>query len=239
MDRRTGELLTRLQAIDAEIDALRAELSHGATYVRMTTLQSEVRKAEDRLAKLDRELEALRASQREKELDVADLEEKIATVKEQLFGGRVRAARELAALEEELKYLEQAKRRKEDELLELMVEAEEVSGAIAQDKASYRVKEAELEEVKARWASEESEIKSRIEALTLDRAGVIAELGTDLVSLYERLRKSGDGTAVARLEGAKCSGCNVDLSRSALEEIRSGATAIPRCEYCGRIVVEL
>lgn len=239
LDRRTAELLTKLQQIDAEIDALRGELSHGPTYVRLTTLQSEVLKAGERIAKLDRELEALRSSQREKELDVADLEAKIAAVKEQLFGGRVRAARELAALEEELRYLEQAKRRKEDELLELMVEAEEVSGAITQDNLSYRAKEAELEEVKTRWASEKFAVESSIEALRQERAAVVAKLGAELVALYERLRKSGDGTAVARLAGAKCSGCNMDLSRSALEEIRSGQSAMPRCEYCGRIVVQL
>src|SRR5262249_44903204 len=51
------------------------------------------------------------------------------------------------------------------------------------------------------------------------REEAAASLPADLLARYEALRPRFDGVAVARLDGARCTGCHLTLSTTALERI--------------------
>jgi predicted nucleic acid-binding Zn-ribbon protein len=67
------------------------------------------------------------------------------------------------------------------------------------------------------------------------RSGRARELPAGLLSDYERLLRARGGVAVAAVNSAAfCGGCRVTIRPQAIQELRSGTTAMMRCESCGR-----
>ncbi len=63
-------------------------------------------------------------------------------------------------------------------------------------------------------------------------------LDAGLVDRYERLRARHGGVAVARLEGARCGGCHLDLSTAEVEAVRAVEPGtFADCPNCGRLLV--
>ena len=67
---------------------------------------------------------------------------------------------------------------------------------------------------------------------------VARTLPESVLTRYDRLRRTFDGVAIARLEGGRCLGCHLALSTSELDRIRHApADAVVECEHCGRLLV--
>ena len=59
-----------------------------------------------------------------------------------------------------------------------------------------------------------------------------------LVGLRAAARRASGGVAVARLHGARCEGCHLEIPSAELEEVRRApADAIVSCPECLRILV--
>jgi len=66
----------------------------------------------------------------------------------------------------------------------------------------------------------------------------VAELPSDLLALYDRLRESKGGVGAALLRAGSCGGCMLDLDHAELATIRAAADDdVIRCEECSRILV--
>ena len=65
--------------------------------------------------------------------------------------------------------------------------------------------------------------------------GRAKDLPAGLLSDYERLLRARNGVAVAAVGvTAICGGCRVTIRPQAIQELKSPATAMMRCESCGR-----
>jgi len=238
MDPRTAALLLQLQSVDSEAENIRRELDGSELLAKLRERQQTLERINSEIEKIRKELSELHVAQREKELDVQALEEKEEEVRKQLYGGEVRAVRELTALQAELDEIAKAKDRAESQLLELMLEAESASNTLAIGESEQKDLEGEVARLGAEWARIEERLRGQLAALESRHEEIAAQLDPPTLELYERLQKMLEGVAVARLEGSKCSGCNLDISRAAFEEIEHNQAGIPRCEYCGRILVK-
>ena len=70
------------------------------------------------------------------------------------------------------------------------------------------------------------------------RRPLVADLPTDLVALYDRIRESSGGIGAALLRAGRCEGCRLELSGSERSEIRAAAPDdVVRHEECRRILV--
>jgi predicted nucleic acid-binding Zn-ribbon protein len=70
------------------------------------------------------------------------------------------------------------------------------------------------------------------------RAAVVALVGEDLVTLYERIRSSHAGIGAAELRQRRCGGCHIELNQVDMNRItQAPADEVLRCEECGRILV--
>ena len=103
--------------------------------------------------------------------------------------------------------------------------------------------DAELPELEASAAAAaalpaEASITEELATLAAGRAELVARLDSTLLQRYERLRERLGGVAVARLEGARCGGCHLDLSTSELGEVKAvGPGEFAECPQCGRLLV--
>ena len=70
------------------------------------------------------------------------------------------------------------------------------------------------------------------------RVASAANVAGELLSAYEPLRAQLGGVAVARLSGARCEGCHLEIPSAQLEAVRRAPEdSVVSCPECLRILV--
>jgi predicted nucleic acid-binding Zn-ribbon protein len=120
-----------------------------------------------------------------------------------------------------------------------MERLEELStGLAAAQEAMDRIRR-EAQEAAAAWERRQGEMAAETADLEARRAQVVAELPAELVALYEKVhQRSGQGAAPLR--HGRCGACQLQLSSSDLDRVRTAAPDdVVRCEECGAIMVRV
>src|SRR5262249_41174017 len=146
-------------------------------------------------------------------------------------------ARELEALQHELGTLGRRQGELEDAELELMEQREQaqtVLDEVEQRLSAAREKRAEAER---RRDDTLSELDRDAKFRRSGRAPLIADLPTDLVRLYEKIREQ-TGIGAALLRAGRCGGCRLELSGSERSRVKMAPPdEVIRCEECNRILI--
>jgi hypothetical protein len=219
------EIDSAIEAATASLAAVEEQLGEGEELIAGREAVEEARHA----------LEGVSRQQRELEWQVDDLRSRLSDVEGKLYGGSVRNPKELAGVQEEANILKGQLRRREDELLELMVRVEEAQAAL-------REAEESLSEVEERWRQEQQELMGDKERLEGELAGLEDRRGQQLgliearvLALYENLRERRQGRAVVKVERGMCGGCRISLPMTVLQKARSGLDVV-QCVSCERIL---
>jgi predicted nucleic acid-binding Zn-ribbon protein len=155
-----------------------------------------------------------------------------------MYAARGSSTRDLQAMDEEVRHLNQRRSELEDEELVAMVDQEPIDAALA----ALAGRKAPIEEkaniLRAEVAQGRAEIDGELEAARAARAGEAAQLPPALSERYEVLRARLRGTGAARLVGHRCSGCHLELSPVEVDRIRAmSPDTVVTCDQCGRILV--
>lgn len=82
------------------------------------------------------------------------------------------------------------------------------------------------------------DLEGEIAVLESRRQSAVDAAPAALVGHYESLRRTHKGTGVARLVGAQCTGCHLELSRAEAEQVRHVPDdQLPDCPSCGRVLL--
>ena len=228
------EDLLDLQAADSDIDRLldrRANLPELDAY----------RTAHKELTEIEQQLSVVTARLREVDLasDKSDgeleLEEEKAHREEQrLYAGGL-SARDAQYLRAEVDMLRRRISEREDGLLALLEEREELGAAASKlesERDAVAAEKGRIEEVvSASW----KEMDNGVARLEARKAEIVPLIDLQLIELYEEIRPSKEGVGVARLGEGVCGGCHLTLS--AAEQIQAAKAFPPRCIHCRRILV--
>ncbi len=230
----TEELLA-LQAVDTTADQLIHRRSHvpelaDATAARVVRADWERNRDE-----IGRRLDELTAVIESAENDSGDIDRHRDRLNAQLR--TVYAPREAEALQHEIKVLSDRRSDLDDRGL-LALEQQSV---LDDERSSHLGLEptvnAALEAAEAALSSAMSEIDRQLAELEVRRAGLRAELPSQLLTRYDSLRAQL-GVAVARLVGSRCDGCHLDLSAVEVEAVRAvDRDELAECPQCGRLIV--
>ena len=228
--------LLDVQAIDTSL----AQLAH-----RLRTLPEIAE-----LERVSREVAALDDQRIRAQVGVDDIDRDIARLEKDIEQVRARAdrdrgrlddgrgpARELEALQHELATLTRRQTELEDAELELMEQREQAQGEL--DGIEQRLAGARDERVAIEQRRDEvfADVAKEQEWKRAARVPLVADLPTDLVQLYEKIRES-TGVGAALLRAGRCEGCRLDLSGSERSRVRSAPPdEVIRCEECRRILV--
>ncbi len=190
--------------------------------------------------KLQEEISTLEKSQKRLEDEVASIEETVADYNSQIEAAQTGSSKELMDLSEAVESRKSQQFKLEDEILTLMEELQPKT-----EKQS--VSEAEHQELQKRSRSLEEEItkklgsiKADLEGLTAKRAELTSQIAANIIDTYEKLRTHHDGIGVARLEGDKCFGCDLNMTHppGEIEQLKNvPEDGIPQCTECQRILV--
>ncbi len=234
------DTLTRLLAVQ-DFDTAITQLQHRRDSLVATSGLAE---AEAQLAALEAERSdaaarraALTATQKELEEQIAAISERRGTVEQRMYAA-TGSARDLQAMNDEVRHL--TERRAELEELELvaMLEQDPVDAELAALAERMTPLQARTKELGEQVARDQLEIEAALASTVASRAAEAAQLPTGLSDRYETLRAHLKGTGAARLIKNRCDGCHLELSSVEVEKIRALPPGeVATCEQCGRILV--
>jgi len=224
-----------LQQRDTAVDQLRHRLATLSERTLVSGLQQELARVRAELATAGGEREVLAARQERLEGDVATGEAKRRTLEGRLASTSV--PREAQAMSEEIDGIKARQLVLEDELLEIMEALEPIEAGVTAGEAEEAALQQRLGEAREALSGAETAMEGEIAAAVIARADAAQAIPAALLDRYERLRAKLGGVAVATLDGARCTGCNLTLPTVELERVRgAGPDTIVECEQCGRIL---
>jgi predicted nucleic acid-binding Zn-ribbon protein len=225
----TGQLY-KLQQLDLELQKKLQELSE--VNHELGDNKSLVA-AESKLSSHKEQLENISRKQKNSEWELDDLQERIRLIDSRLYSGTTKDPKELVNLEKEVKGLKSQIRPKEDTLLGLMSQMEEIG-------ANVKTIVEEIERLKREWKQKQetfgqrkSEIETLLAKLKEDRVALAQQLDSEALNIYERIRLSR-GQAVTKVERGKCQGCHIAVPTSQWQKVKAGD--LIQCNSCSRIL---
>jgi predicted nucleic acid-binding Zn-ribbon protein len=166
------------------------------------------------------------------------VEEKAAAVDRKLYDGSVVAHRELEAFQADHRMLKERQSQLEDEAIALMEEAEPVAEELASLEEQAAGHDAEIARLEAVLADARANIDAELAEVAAERERAAAAVPPEVLAAYEPLRTRLGGVGAARLVGARCEGCHLEIPSAELEAVRAApADALVTCPECGRLLV--
>ena len=223
--------LIRLQGVDASIQEIRSRIDRFPGISK--ALDEKLRSATAGLETAKERVKANQAGRKKFETEVGIVEAKISKYREQMLS--VKTNQEYKALQDEIGHAQGGIKKVEDEILNLMMEAEALQGEIKQ--AEARLKEDQQAVTTERKALEVENQKdmSALEAYIKERKEIQSAVSEDLIVRYDRVRKARAGIGIAAARDYLCQACGVRIRPQVFQEVQRNDQII-ECSACQRIL---
>lgn len=225
------ELLIKIQDLGDEIK--KNELNLKEIPNKITKLEKEIDRSNTHLNQTKNRTQEVKKLYKIKEGDIAENEEKINKLNQQVFS--VKTNEEYRAILNEIEYLKQTNRKIEDEMIKLLEEDEQLKNELAN-------LEKETKDYIDKKTSEINNLKKDKEVL-LEKQQLskflyednLKKLPEDVKNIYQRIAQAR-GNAVCLITDNTCTGCYANLTPQVMNELRK-KDKILLCDSCGRILV--
>src|SRR5262245_39096937 len=225
--------LIRLQSIDNSIQELRTRIDR---FPGISKALDEKLKSAQAAADAAREKSKTNQNSRKKlEGEIGSVEAKISKYRDQMMA--VKTNDEYRALQHEIEHAQNGIRKIEDEILNLMMEAESAHTEIKVAEARLKEDQARVNDERKKLEEENKRELSALESYLKERKEIQASVSPDLTSQYERVRKARGGIAVAAARNEVCEICQVRIRPQVFQEIRRNDQIIA-CDACQRILYD-
>jgi hypothetical protein len=225
--------LFALQEIDLRRDARRAVIADIES--RLEEPEA-VRAAREAVEDTEGDLKGLQRLQRSFDAKLADLDAKIKPLETRMYDGSVRNPKELTDMQKELDHFRAQRGKLDDEGLELIEAVEETTKLLKQQQTALSTAEADWQQEQRDLRDQKSVAESEFSSLEGQRGDHTAEMDRGMLGLYESLRTSKAGRAVALVVRGQCQGCRITLPTHLVQRLRGGGLLI-QCPNCERILV--
>ena len=223
--------LIELQKIDsqlAEIEELLGDLP-----IKVTELKNKEDSLTSDFERGKARLKEIALEQHKTEMNLAEFQEKIDKLKDQLF--LVTNNKQYDALMLEIDHLKENLDRNETTELELLEEKDQLAEQVKSQEQSLESlskelssKQVNLEQALAASSSEKKDLESR-------RKETAKDLSASVLARYNRILSARNGLAVVSLEGRSCGGCGAALPPQLVAEVKTLMT-IQNCSICTRFL---
>ena len=226
--------LQEIQDIDLKID----ELSELLNQVRIELKEDgEITSISASLIEISSKISIINVQENDANDAAVATELKLKSLRDKLYGGEITNSKELEALEDEGKFLEEQLSTEEDLALELMESLEILTTTMdrtavqledLKQKRGIRLKELEMEE---------KNLSSQIKEFVSKRSSLASLVTIGTMNLYETLRQSRGGIGIAEVDRARgiCQACRIMIPVNDLQKVRSSG-GIVQCNSCRRIL---
>ena len=228
--------LLELQSLDSAIDRLTARGRALETGESLASARTGADAAERRLGDLRLRLDAFDRDAQKLEHEVDSISQKTSAEERRMYDGSVANAKELESIRHEVENLKKRRSDREDELLALMEQREDVEHAAKEAEVAFGELRTTVDTVGADAEQELAAVRTELQAKTADRDALAGRVDPELLELYEDLRRQKKGVAAVALVDGVCQGCHEQLSAVELDRLKK-TDGVKRCEHCRRILV--
>ncbi len=228
---RTSNLL-RLQQLDLKREEaarrherVSATLAAGGS---IAAARQAAQAAEAALAEIDRQLRLL-------DLERQTLKDRIAAEETVLYQGATRSPKELQSLQREVAQLRRQLGSLDDRTLERLLARDDALAACQARQREVAELEADWQQTVSSLGREQQSLAATMQRLDAERESLVALVSPADLAVYERLRRSKGGRAVAVIGPEGCADCGMELPRNTRNLALTGDQLV-FCPGCGRIL---
>jgi len=208
--RRLGEEPERQKALDARLEAARR-----------------------RVAEAKQRLADNQSARRSIEKDVAVHQGRLSKFREQAMA--VKTNQEYHAIQHEIAFAQTEIKTHEDRILELMVEADDLSAAVKRAEADLAAEQKAIDAERKALAAEHTDLEAAIDRIARERAALVTVIAPAVIATFDQVAKRRHGVAVAEARDGICTICHVRLRPQVFNTVRRN-DEIVQCETCQRIL---
>ncbi|MBW2057025.1 MAG: hypothetical protein JRH07_08040 [Deltaproteobacteria bacterium] len=223
-------LLRELQETELRIEGLRGDQERYP--LKIKELDERLKSEKETILQEKERLRLLEKERRRKEGELNEEGEKIKKTKGRLFD--VKTNKEYQALLHEIELMESSSDRKEDEILAILEETDELRKTVSKREGSLVAVEKEVRAEISETREKLARLVEEITAMEKRREDIIKSLDGDLLAAYETL-KARRGTALAAVRRGACQGCYVNIPPQMSNEVQRNDRLI-RCPNCNRFL---
>jgi len=223
--------LIDVQEIDKVIEEVTQELAR---------LPEELKAGEAALEKLRtaqaarlQELEDLKAQRRDREMEMAEMEESIKNSRQRLM--EIKSNIEYKAMLKEIAFKEDQRDQRETRILEFMDLMETQNRLIAEQKTQIEEQEAILARQRLEVAAAVAEMQGQLAELEEKRKKVRKVVPAALMKRYEFIRQRRNSSAIAPVHEGVCLGCHMNILPQQFIDLQRGLEIL-QCPHCQRIL---
>ena len=200
---------------------------------RTQALDTRLQSARDVVAGIKARLAVAADKRRAEEKEVTGVQTRLAKYKDQLL--EVKTNREYTAMLHEIEAAQNDIRTREDRILEIMMESDELNAGIKTSEADLKAAEKETAAERALLDTEMTQLKAVIDKTTTEREKLVADIDRRILAIFETTAKGRKGVAVAEAKDGLCTICHVRLRPQVFNEVRKNESII-QCDSCRRIL---
>ena len=231
-----AEALLELQLADTSIDQLKFRLAHLPESADAASAAAELATWQRRDDTLRRQLIDLEGRIAASEKQSAVLSAQRSRLEMQLK--TVIAPREAEALMHEIGTLTTQRSLLDDSELEAMDAMAAAEAELELQQAIHGAIHAASVQAAGIEAAAKATGLAQLGEETTHRDQLRGRLDAGMLDRYDALRAQFGGVGVAKLNGLRCEGCHLDLSRGEVDALkRNEGEEIPECPNCGRLLV--
>jgi len=225
--------LIRLQAIDLAIQELRTRIDKFPGISK--ALDEKLRSAQAALESAKERAKSNQGNRKKLESEIGSIESKISKYRDQMMA--VKTNDEYRALQHEIEHAQNAIRKIEDDILNLMMDAESSQGDIKAAEARLKEDQQKVDQERKQLTEQNQHDLSALESYLKERKEIETSISSELLPRYERVRKARGGIAVAAARNEVCEICQVRIRPQVFQEIRRNDQIIA-CDACQRILYD-
>ena len=225
------ERIIALQKLDSS--SRDAEHRLAAEPERVSTLDAKLEAARQQVASAKQRLADNQNARRGVEKDVAVHQGRLSKFREQAMA--VKTNQEYHAIQHEMAFAQAEIKTLEDKILELMVEADDLTAAVKKSEAGLAADQKSVEVEKKALAAEAVQLKSQLEQLRAERVKLVGLIDPKVLATFDLVSKRRNGLAVAEARDGICTICHVRLRPQIFNTVRRNE-AIIQCDTCQRIL---
>jgi predicted nucleic acid-binding Zn-ribbon protein len=223
--------LIRLQQLETTADEARRRIADHP--LRTEQLDARLQSARESVAGVKARLAEAQEKRRVDEKEVAAVQARLAKYKDQLL--ELKTNREYQAMLHEIEAAQNDIRAREDRILEIMMESDELNSAIKKSEADLKAAEKEAAAERAVLDAELVHLQSEIDRTGAERTTLVAQIDRGVLGIFETTAKGRKGVAVAEARNGLCTICHVRLRPQVFNEVRKNESII-QCDSCRRIL---
>jgi predicted nucleic acid-binding Zn-ribbon protein len=224
------ERLIALQRIDTA--AQDAEHRLAAEPEREQALEARLEAARHGVASAKERLAASQAARREIEKNVAVHQGRLSKFREQAMA--VKTNQEYHAIQKEIGFAQGEIKTLEDQILERMLEADEIAGALKRAEAALAAEQKAVEADRRALAAEHADLQGSLERFRTERAELARAIDPGALRIFEQVARKR-GVAVAEARDGICTICHVRLRPQVFNTVRKNEEIL-QCDSCNRIL---